>query len=741
MDELRQILREYWGYSDFRPLQAEAMGAVVDSRDSVVILPTGGGKSLCFQAPALKLPGLAVVLSPLISLMKDQVDALSDCGVPAACINSTLTYEEKRDVAAKIRTGHLKLLYLSPERLMMERTLEFLKEAPVSFFAIDEAHCISEWGHDFRPEYRMLRLLKEKFPKIAIHAYTATATRRVREDIARELNLANPEILVGSFDRPNLVYRVQRRADLLRQVREVIDRHADDSGIIYCIRRLDVDSLCAELKAAGYQALPYHAGMDDQTRQANQDAFINDRAKIIVATVAFGMGIDKSDVRYVIHAAAPKSLENYQQESGRAGRDGLEAECCLFYAPIDFRTWRRLQEELPPPAFEAAMTVLTGIDHFCTGVTCRHRAILHYFGQQLESENCGACDVCLAELDLVEDALTIAQKIISCVYRLKESFGGDYTAQVLAGSREQRILENGHETLSTWGLLKDQDRKSIRVWIEQLVAQGFLEKTGEYNVLTITPAGRRVLRGEVTPRLLKPSQQPRKVSRAAHDSWDGVDRGLFEALREWRRRQAVEREIAPFIVMGDATLRDLARARPSTLPRLRAAHGIGEKKCAEYGADLLAEIARYCRQAGVGQDVDPAPATPVATARRSKERAPGGARLKAFELFAKGQSFADVRQATGRAASTVIEYLVDYIEREGRQNPEPWVDASLFGRIRSAAERLETGRLKPIFEALDGTVEFDQIRIALACLRNSGSVVAAGSSSLSGTAGDESNEY
>lgn len=735
MDDLRQILREYWGYSDFRPLQTEAMRAVVDGRDSVVVLPTGGGKSLCFQAPALKLPGLAVVVSPLISLMKDQVDALADCGVPAACINSTLSFEEKRDVAAQIRTGTLKLLYLSPERLMMERTLEFLKEVPVSFFAIDEAHCISEWGHDFRPEYRMLRLLKEKFPKIAIHAYTATATRRVREDIARELNLTQPEILVGSFDRPNLVYRVQRRAELLRQVREVINRHGDDSGIIYCIRRLDVDGLCAELNAAGYKALPYHAGMDDETRKANQDAFINDRAKIIVATVAFGMGIDKSDVRYVIHAAAPKSLENYQQESGRAGRDGLEAECCLFYTSADFRTWRRLQEELPAAAFEAAMTVLNGIDRYCTGVTCRHSAIMAYFGQQLESENCGACDVCLAELDLVDDALTIAQKIISCVYRLRENFGGDYTAQVLAGSREQRILDNGHEALSTWGLLKEQDRKSIRSWIEQLVAQGFLDKTGEYNVLAISSSGRRVLRGEVTPRLLKPSKQPRKVSRAAHDSWDGVDRGLFEQLREWRRKQATDRQIAPFIVMGDATLRDLARARPSTLPGLRAVHGIGEKKCAEYGAELVAEIAQYCRRGGLSQDVDLAPAAPVSERRRANERSAGGTRQQAFGLFASGKSLAEVRQATGRAASTVIEYLLDHIEREGLQTPEPWIDPALFGRIRSIVERLETGRLKPIFEALDGTVEYDQIRIAMACLRNSGAVASADSSSLAEQSG------
>jgi ATP-dependent DNA helicase RecQ len=587
MDELRAILQKYWGYDSFRPLQAEAMQAVVAGRDSVVVLPTGGGKSLCFQAPALCQSGLAVVVSPLISLMKDQVDALGDCGVPAACVNSTLMPGEKRRVADDVRAGRVKLLYLSPERLMTDRMLDFLKSVSVSFFAIDEAHCISEWGHDFRPEYRMLRRLKETFPSAAVHAYTATATQRVRDDVVRELGLKTPEVLVGSFDRPNLVYRVQTRHDLRGQIREVIDRHPRDAGLIYCIRRTDVEELSADLQAAGYQALPYHAGLPDELRQANQDAFINDRAKIIVATVAFGMGIDKSDVRYVVHAAAPKSVENYLQESGRAGRDGLEAECCLFFSAGDFRTWRRMQEELPEPAFNAAVALLGAIDGYCNGVVCRHRVLAGYFGQDLESENCGACDVCLAELDLAEDPLVLGQKILSCVHRLGESFGGDYTAQVLAGAHEQRILANGHDKLSTWGILQGEDRKSIRNWIEQLVSQGFLGKIGEYNVLRITPDGRHLLRGERTPRLLRPAKRARKTSRAAQDSWEGVDRDVFETLRQYRRDKAAERGQAPFILFSDATLRDLARHRPATLDELRHIRGIGDKKLADYGVDLL----------------------------------------------------------------------------------------------------------------------------------------------------------
>jgi ATP-dependent DNA helicase RecQ len=595
VDQLRPILRRYWGYDEFRPLQAEAMRAVVEGCDSLVVLPTGGGKSLCFQAPALAMPGLAVVVSPLIALMKDQVDALVDCGVPAACVNSTLAFDERRRIAEEIRAGRLKLLYLAPERLLTGRTLQFLQSVPLSFIAVDEAHCISEWGHDFRPEYRGLRLLKEKFPSVGLHAYTATATPHVRDDIVRELRLAEPEIIVGSFDRPNLVYRARRRGKLFEQIREAVDRHPNDSGLVYCIRRTDVEEIAGSLAEAGYSALPYHAGMSDDDRRRNQEAFINDRAKIIVATVAFGMGIDKSDVRYVIHAAAPKSLESYQQESGRAGRDGLEAECLLLYSAADFRTWRKLQSELPPQALEIAMTLLTGIDSYCSSVSCRHRAIVKYFGQELPGQNCGACDVCLNELELVDDGLVLSQKILSCVKRVGENFGGEYVALVLTGSQDQRIIGHGHERLSTWGIMAEHNKKSIRGWIDQLVNQNFLRKAGEFNVLQLTEAGWQVLRGERTPRLLKPAprRETEKQSRAALESWEGVDRDLFERLRAFRRSKADERGVPPFIIFSDATLRDLARVRPTTVDQLPSIHGIGAKKQAEYGAELLVEINDY----------------------------------------------------------------------------------------------------------------------------------------------------
>jgi len=715
LQTLREILSRVWGYESFRPLQAEAMQSVLSGRDSVVVLPTGGGKSLCFQAPALAMEGLAVVVSPLISLMKDQVDALADSGVPAACVNSTLAPVERRRIADEVRSGRLKLLYLSPERLMTERTLQFLQETRLSFFAIDEAHCISDWGHDFRPEYRMLRQLKTSFPGTAVHAYTATATEHVRRDIARELGLVNPEFLTGSFDRPNLLYRVSRRTDLLAQMREVIDRHPNDSGIVYCIRRKDVESVCADLTAAGLSALPYHAGMEDEARRKNQDDFINDRAQIIVATIAFGMGIDKSDVRYVIHAGAPKSLEAYQQESGR---DGLEAECCLFYGGGDFMAWRRLQAELPAAAYEIAMQVLAGIENFCTSAKCRHRSIIEYFGQKYDAESCQACDICLGEVALVDDALVIAQKILSCVLRLKQNFGGEYTAQVLTGSRDQRILDNGHDRLTTWGLLTASGKKNVRLWMDQLLAQGFLQKSeGEYAVLSVTDEGRRLLRGEVVPRLLKPVERTKKKeAKYEAASWDGVDRELFETLRELRRRRAAERSVPPYVVFSDATLRGLARHRPSTPQRLLAVHGIGQHKATEYGPEFLQAIADYCREHQLRQDVfedEPAPAKASAAVDSSIS----GIKRRACELFLQGKSIDEVMQAVNRARSTVSEYLVEFIASQGVSDPAAWIDEALYARIRAAAKEHGADRLRPLYEAFGGQVSYEQLKIALACLR------------------------
>lgn len=718
-DRPLDIIQRFWGYDSFLPLQEEAMQSVLEERDSIVVLPTGGGKSLCYQVPALCMDGMAVVVSPLISLMKDQVDALQACGIQAACVNSTMDAGERRQVADDIRAGELKILYLAPERLLTERMLEFLTSTKLSFIAIDEAHCISEWGHDFRPEYREMNKLREIFPGITLHAYTATATEQVREDIARQLGVSEPEVLVGSFDRPNLIYKVERRNNRMEQICSVLDRHKGETGIIYAIRRADVDDICKDLKRNGYKALPYHAGKSNDQRKRNQDAFIQEKVDTIVATVAFGMGIDKSNVRYVIHAGMPKSLENYQQESGRGGRDGLEAECCLFYSGGDFSLWKRMLSDLDGKAYEAAMESLTAMNEFCTGMMCRHRAIVSYFGQELEKETCGACDVCLDDLDLVDEPLVIAQKILSCIVRLKQGFGGDYVSKVLIGSKEKRILEQGHNQLSTHGILSDHDRLDLRDWIDQLVGQKFLVKAGDYSVLEVTPAGREVLSGEREPRLLKPKRLSKSKSRKKIplESWEGVDRGLFDLLRDLRRIKAEEAGKPAYIVFGDEALRDMARRRPSTPEAFLDVKGVGEKKRNDYGAEFIACMTEYCREQSIAMDVGEQTQS-VVQRKVNRVSRPNDSTVRAFELFAEGKTVEEVAAIMDRAQSTSFGYLDEYIRTKSIEDATPWIDAEIAQKVESAAGEIGFDRLKPIFECFDGKISYDEIRVVVWCLRN-----------------------
>jgi ATP-dependent DNA helicase RecQ len=722
---LLEVLQRYWGYDGFRPLQEQAMRRVLDGRDTVVVLPTGGGKSLCYQAPAMCLEGMAVVVSPLISLMKDQVDDLVSNGIAAAFVNSTQTGSERSRIAGEIRDGRVKLLYVSPEKLLQDRMIEFLKGVKVSMFAIDEAHCVSEWGHDFRPEYRQLNILRANFPEVGLHAYTATATERVRHDIARSLELREPEMLIGSFDRPNLIYKVERRKSGLSQVREVLDRHKGESGIIYCTTRNDVDALTLELSGQGFKTLPYHAGMSDGDRHDNQEAFIEERCDIIVATVAFGMGIDKSNVRFVIHYGMPKALENYQQESGRSGRDGLEAECCLLYSGREMVRWRNMISESPPgPAREAAFQSFEAMSRFATGASCRHRELVNYFGQDLPAEqqaSCGACDVCLGQLDLVEDALIVGQKILSSIFRQEQRFGSDYTTMVLKGSKEQRVLQNGHERLSTYGLLADVPQKTIRDWIEQLVGQKYLRKEGEYNVLKITDEGWKLLKGEATPKLLKPAATTKDKRKAAviADSWEGVDRGLFDVLRDLRRAKADALRVPGYIVFGDTALRDMARRRPTTIAGFHSVKGVGEKKLADFGEEFIHCITQYCQQNGVATDVIPRDPTAKTTLAMSdpEETGPNLSARAAFRLFREGKSIADVANVMSRATSTVAGYLSEFIRHDGITDASPWVPAEFLPRIETAARKHGFDKLRPIFDELNGEVPYEQIRPAVDCLR------------------------
>ena len=597
---LAEVLERYWGYTSFRPLQREAMDAILERRDSIVVLPTGGGKSLCFQAPAMVRDGLALVVSPLISLMKDQVDTLVGNGVPAACFNSSLASDQKAGVIAGLREGRFRLLYVSPERLVGDGSdsfLAMLARCNVSFVAIDEAHCISQWGHDFRPEYRQLGRLRDLLPGVSLHAYTATATARVRRDIGAQLGLQQAVELVGSFDRPNLVYRVLPRANLKSQIVDVLSRHRGQAGIIYCTSRREVEALAAWLRDSGIRALPYHAGLADEERSRNQDAFLEEDADVIVATVAFGMGIDRSDVRFVLHAGAPQSLEHYQQESGRAGRDGLEAECVLFYSTADFMKWRLMLEK-NGELTDASRKLLRDIERYAGSVGCRHRHLVGYFGDTYERGECGACDYCLDELETATDPVPIARKILSCVARVGQRFGVAHVANVLCGSDSDAVTTRGHHQLTTFGLLKDMTVPEVRGYIEQLVAHGLLRQTDDaFPVIALTGQGVSLLKDAGSVPNLTLARQRRAVkgrltrrSRVETESWQDVDRDLFERLRGVRLEIARARGVPPYVIFHDTTLREMARLRPTTIDALHGIRGVGARKAEDLGEHFLEAI-------------------------------------------------------------------------------------------------------------------------------------------------------
>jgi ATP-dependent DNA helicase RecQ len=604
---LEDVLSRYWGYTAFRPLQREAMEAILAGRDSVVVLPTGGGKSLCFQAPALVKPaGVGVVVSPLISLMKDQVDTLVANGVPAACYNSSLSSEEKSAVIAGLRSGRCRLLYVSPERLVGEGSDAFRAMAlagGISFVAIDEAHCISQWGHDFRPEYRQLGALRELWPGVSLHAFTATATARVRRDIASQLALSNPVELVGAFDRENLVYRVLPRANFKKQLLDVLARHLGEAGIIYCTSRREVDALASWLAGSGVRARPYHAGLADDERRRNQEAFINEDIDVIVATVAFGMGIDRSDVRFVVHAGAPQSLEHYQQESGRAGRDGLEAECVLVYSAADTIRWRTMLERAGEFT-EARRRLLRDMDRYAASLGCRHKYLVSYFGDRYARNGCDACDYCLGELEPVADATLVARKVLSCVARVGQRFGAAHVANVLCGSESEQVSARRHHLLSTFGLLADAPIAEVRGYIEQLLAAGLLRQTDEaMPVLVLTAEGIALLKDASAVPDLKLARQrrptkekPARRARPEAESWQDVDRALFDRLRALRLEIARARGVPPYVIFHDTTLRDLARLKPRTAAALRGVYGIGARKAEDVGGLFLEAIEAHLSQ-------------------------------------------------------------------------------------------------------------------------------------------------
>jgi ATP-dependent DNA helicase RecQ len=736
-ESVPEVLQRYWGFDTLRPLQGEAIQATLAGRDVLTVLPTGGGKSLCFQVPPMVSGRLTLVVSPLIALMRDQVAGLRLAGVPAGAVHSHTSDREAADVRAGLLDGTLRLLYVSPERLLQPRFMDFVRRLGVGAVAIDEAHCISQWGHDFRPEYRRLADLRLSLPGVPIGAYTATATPRVRADIIQQLRLVDPVELVGTFDRPNLTYRVQPKIDPVRQAADALRRHRGQAGIVYCLSRKDTESMADALTALNLPAAAYHAGMDPDRRTRVSELFRSEKLDIVVATVAFGMGIDRGDVRCVIHAALPKSVEAYQQETGRAGRDGLPAECLLLYSGSDAARVRALitrprepsgaggEEPEPDPAvIEAQLALLARMQSFAAGARCRHRALSEYFGQEHAPANCGACDLCLGELEDVPDAQTIARKALSCVARVEQTgrpCGAGHIADVLIGSRAKTVLARGHDRLSTFGLLRHLGKERLMNYLAQLVDAGLLARDeGEYPVLTLTAAGVEVLRDQRPARLVEAKAiveaavgSSRRRGAAADRPHTPAEAALVDDLREFRRSLAESRGVPPYVVFNDVTLDELARVRPASLETLAGVHGIGTAKLEQYGPAILEAVAHAARTHGLALDAEPGSRPRTLSAAPVEPRLRAGASA-AIPMFRRGSTVEEVSAALGVRPSTAISYLEDFVRQERPADIGPWVDRATSARVLEAADRLGGKLLRPVFDACGGEVDYTIIRVVLA---------------------------
>jgi ATP-dependent DNA helicase RecQ len=595
--QLQEALKKYFGYDEFRPLQREIIDDALAGRDVFALLPTGGGKSLCFQLPGLLRDGVTIVVSPLIALMKDQVDALRTSGIAATFLNSTLAANEARDRFRGLHRNQFRLLYLAPERLMMENFLEQALNWNIAQIAIDEAHCISEWGHDFRPEYRELKKLRKQFPDVPIMALTATATERVRGDIIKQLKLRNPRCYVASFNRPNLIYRVVPKSSAYQQVLDFVRARPSESGIVYCASRKSSDALAEKLRRDGIKALPYHAGMESKERTRNQEAFLRDDARVITATIAFGMGINKPNVRYVIHHDLPKNIEGYYQETGRAGRDGLPSECVMLFSVGDVVKQRRFIEEKSESEQRIAHEQLRTMIAYAETRECRRSTLLRYFGENFLQGSCNGCDNCLEPRETFDGTIA-AQKFLSCVHRVEKKqgfgFGLNHIVEVLVGGTNEAIEKRGHDQLSTFGIGKDLPREQWQRIGRELLRLGLMEAApGKFATLSVTDAGMTALRKRTPITLTKPFEAPAKKVRIPRAGEIECDEELFERLRALRRRIADERDVPAYIIFSDATLREMARACPQNKNEFAQIGGVGQQKLKEFAELFLAEIREY----------------------------------------------------------------------------------------------------------------------------------------------------
>jgi len=606
---MKKLLKKYFGYDEFKPLQEEVISNVLNGRDSFVLMPTGGGKSLCYQLPALKFSGLTLVVSPLIALMKDQVDSLNANGVSASFINSSLSFDEILQIKKDLVDGNIKILYVAPERLSVGGFLDFLKSLDLSLIAVDEAHCISEWGHDFRPDYGNLRLLKNIFPALPIIALTATATGKVREDVVKQLNLNNPEIFVSSFDRENLHFSVLPKKRALDRLVNILGNYRAESVIVYCFSRKDTLNVAASLNAEGFKALPYNAGLSADVRAKNQDLFIKDKVDIIVATIAFGMGIDKPDVRLIVHYSFPKSIEGYYQEVGRAGRDGLKSECVMFYSYSDKIKHDFFVNNLDSEEERlASQKKMKEVMDYCDYAFCRRKYLLEYFGEDVKDMNCGACDFCTGN-SMSFDRTIISQKILSCVVRVENRFGKKYICDVLLGKSSDQIERNGHGNLSVFSIVDDFGVDELKHFINCLVALGFIEVVGsKYPILSITNKGVEFLKSSEVLNLpnMKVDDDALRSVKSVKSGKKGArkrrglksktveeidyDLELFEKLRVLRRELADEMNVPPFVVFGDVSLREMACHLPVDRKSFLKIRGVGENKLERFGEKFMSVI-------------------------------------------------------------------------------------------------------------------------------------------------------
>ncbi|MBA4393534.1 MAG: DNA helicase RecQ [Desulfobacca sp.] len=707
MPSPESLLKNTFGYGTFKPLQREVIANVLDRRDTLAIMPTGGGKSLCYQIPALLFEGLTVVVSPLIALMKDQVEQLRALGVPALFLNSSLTngeYQENMDLVAR---GAIKLLYVAPETLLTPRLFQLLSTLRLDCLTIDEAHCISEWGHDFRPEYRHLKEVRRRYPHAVCLALTATATPRVRLDIKSSLNFASSNELVAGFNRENLFIEVIPKHDPASQTLRFLERFKDQSGIIYCFSRKQVDELSSFLTGQGFSTRPYHAGLDDQARRRNQESFIRDDTQIIVATIAFGMGINKPNVRFVIHYDLPKSIEGYYQEIGRAGRDGLPAHCLLLYSFSDAAKLRYFIDQKEATEQQVAMEHLETLIRFAESEACRRHPLLTYFGEVYTVENCGACDNCTADKKEPVDITILAQKFLSCVKRTGERFGTAYIVDVLLGSKNKKVLQNSHEALSTHGIGKELTREQWLTISRQLVQKGLLDQEPAYHTLRLTAKGLEAL--QTKEKIMGLFQKDERTAASTPKTGEiEHDKTLFTILRHKRKELADDSGVPPYVIFSDRTLVEMAAFMPLSIDSLLRINGVGQVKAERYGEIFLQLLRTYGQDNGLEEKKEN-------TSPEKDDSAPRY--ILVAEAFNQGESIESLMKRYRIQVTTILDHLGRYIlAGKTLKNVASLLALSSLlpdrhQAVFKAFDDLGAEYLKPVFDQLNGTINYHELKI------------------------------